>query len=818
MSLPIALKEAERHMRKKLDTSEIVHIAACVGVDAFGVAAQEAWDMKTKYYYEIDPEAIDVMKLQVPLAVNFGDVVVSSSEANKELLAEERKRNPVILMTAGVPCQSFSTAGKRGFDGSILSAVIQRAGELSVDALIVECVPDLVNADINYDGENWIQGSKVRSKSNHDCCSTAIHLAKRLGLTLLSTDLFTDSATGGSTTRTRVFLFFVKTETAETKKGTFRILNEKKIKESVPLCTALDFEKNADERLFVKGVFLPSRKPDIQKHQVSHAGVLLYGLPLEVGTLVAVVPWMGSAIGVKTLRISQIPSQSEPYLFKSGKVSVVAEDLRWIPCSKEGSKLLKLGFLVAIEGEKRWFKIMSFLENDLLRTSVKSGKSGKLVYDTMHRDLIVAVKVERIAVLDTRGLGFCIRRYGDDPQGATFLIKTSTKGIRRLSGREAWQLQGLSLQVANKLLANGLGDDVLGRLAGNAIPYGMAKLAVNSLLVWLCHGAQEVLSRSQEPYDSLIVMNPGNAVDETVFKQISVLVIKISERPQLLVVKTAPSILTLGYLVGDRSLLGDALKKIWLRVQYLVGEVAEPFQYSQVADLKRIDVVCFVPDKGEQLKEVNSELWEWTELESLPYGLVLCLGLKALQLAYSFKNYVSCLANEQDIAWHDAQKAVLFNAEVSGVVKADLVAPKMIATNVDLEGVEITWASILQDDVAALKVLGQAIDGRIADSTDSEEKVIWAEWKLLLIPLPSVELPEKLVEEAHHYMDAHLATLPMVDRCPIDVTEWRELPPAQLAPLSFKPQCTADLLNPKAWKILEEWLARQTKEILSVDA
>ena len=124
MSLPIALKEAERHMRKKLDTSEIVHIAACAGVDAFGVAAQEAWDMKTKYYYEIDPEAIDVMKLQVPLAVNFGDVVVSSSEANKELLAEERKRNPVILMTAGVPCQSFSTAGKRGFDGSILSAVM----------------------------------------------------------------------------------------------------------------------------------------------------------------------------------------------------------------------------------------------------------------------------------------------------------------------------------------------------------------------------------------------------------------------------------------------------------------------------------------------------------------------------------------------------------------------------------------------------------------------------------------------------------------------------------------------------------------------
>jgi len=306
-------------------------------------------------------------------------------------------------------------------------------------------------------------------------------------------------------------------------------------------------------------------------------------------------------------------------------------------------------------------------------------------------------------------------------------------------------------------------------------------------------------------------MSPGNSVDETVFKQISVLVIKISERPQLLVIKTAPSILTLGYLVSDRSLLEVALKKIWLIVRSLVGEVAEPFQYSQVADLKRIDIVCFVPDKGEQLKEMKSDKLRWAELELLPYGPVLRLGLKALQTAYSFKNYVSRLANEQDIAWQDAQKAVLFNAEVSGVVKADLVAPRMTAVSVDSEGVNITWASILQNDARALKMLSQAIDRRIADSTDLEEKVIWADWRILLIPLPSVDLPEKIVEEAHHYMDAHLATLPMVDRCPIDVTEWRELPPAQLAPLGFKPQCTADLLTPEAWKTLQEWLDKQKK-------
>ena len=198
-----------------------------------------------------------------------------------------------------------------------------------MDALVVECVPDLVAADVNYDehSKTWVQGSKEKSKSNHDCCSVAIHLAISLGLTLLSTQFFTDSATGGSTTRVRVFLFFMKSKIALTKKGIFRILNEKKFKESVPLCTVLDIEKNVDESLFVKGVFLPSRKPDIQKHRVSHAGVLLYGLPLEVGTLVAVVPWTGSAVGVKTLKISRMPCQAEPYLFKSEDVSMFAEHL-----------------------------------------------------------------------------------------------------------------------------------------------------------------------------------------------------------------------------------------------------------------------------------------------------------------------------------------------------------------------------------------------------------------------------------------------------------------------------------------------------------
>ena len=131
---------------------------------------------------------------------------------------------------------------------------------------------------------------------------------------------------------------------------------------------------------------------------------------------------------------------------------------------------------------------------------------------------------------------------------------------------------------------------------------------------------------------------------------------------------------------------------------------------------------------------------EWAELELLPYGPVRDLGWKALQAAYSFKSYVLRLANEQDMAWHDAQKAVLFNAEVSGVVEADLIAPRMTVINVDSEGVGITWASILRDDVLALKFLGRAIDGRIAGSKDLEETVMWAEWKLLLIPLYVIRL------------------------------------------------------------------------------
>ena len=102
--------------------------------------------------------------------------------------------------------------------------------------------------------------------------------------------------------------------------------------------------------------------------------------------------------------------------------------------------------------------------------------------------------------------------------------------------------------------------------------------------------------------------------------------------------------------------------------------MAEPFQYSQVADLKRIDV-CFVPDKGEQLKEMNSDTWGWTELELLPYEHVWTssvFGIESLAGSLFFQKLCLRLANEQDMAWHDAQKAVLLNAEVSGVVKADL--------------------------------------------------------------------------------------------------------------------------------------------------
>ena len=78
--------------------------------------------------------------MQSPTATNLGDIRVDNLRVVKKLMMGCER----VIMTAGVPCQSFSSAGNRSFNGELLEATIRVAVEAQVNVLLVECVPDLV--------------------------------------------------------------------------------------------------------------------------------------------------------------------------------------------------------------------------------------------------------------------------------------------------------------------------------------------------------------------------------------------------------------------------------------------------------------------------------------------------------------------------------------------------------------------------------------------------------------------------------------------------------------------------------------------------
>ncbi|MBM4073868.1 MAG: DNA cytosine methyltransferase [Planctomycetes bacterium] len=94
---------------------------------------------------EIDPFASAVHKTRFPGVPNLGDVTK----------VDWRSVEPVDVLVAGSPCQSFSVAGKRlGLDdprGNLALVTLRVAHELRVPWLVFENVPGLLSSDDGRD-------------------------------------------------------------------------------------------------------------------------------------------------------------------------------------------------------------------------------------------------------------------------------------------------------------------------------------------------------------------------------------------------------------------------------------------------------------------------------------------------------------------------------------------------------------------------------------------------------------------------------------------------------------------------------------------
>jgi DNA (cytosine-5)-methyltransferase 1 len=79
------------------------HLDLCSGIGGWGLAARWA-GLNTVGFAEIEPYACKVLAKQFPNITNYGDITKLDYEKIKE----------ISIVTASLPCQPFSVAGKRG--------------------------------------------------------------------------------------------------------------------------------------------------------------------------------------------------------------------------------------------------------------------------------------------------------------------------------------------------------------------------------------------------------------------------------------------------------------------------------------------------------------------------------------------------------------------------------------------------------------------------------------------------------------------------------------------------------------------------------
>ena len=815
--------------RPKATGKKVGLLSAFAGIGSCEIAAAKL-GVAVIGYWEIDTAACRALEIQSPTATSLGDIRVDNMRLVRELMASYER----VIMIAGVPCQSFSSAGNRSFNGELLDTTIRVAVEAQVNFLLVECVPDLVRKDELFDQETaeWRAldaGPEGPVREGwHRECSKAIKKAATGGLKLIATRVLKDWEHDGATTRERVFLFFERPVSGRLC-APLCVARCMKGGECRDIAGALSPVELVSDKTVVEGSFIRSGVETNTEGEARLAGWLLLSLPLVVGAVVCTQKWRGKLKDGNRMRISgEMVGGSFLCVDREGAEKWVAQtNLVWMLVSEPLRPLLRTGMRVGMAGDLKWYKLLEIASEGQGKVSYKN--KAKVQYRSIVLAQVAVAKIERLAVLDPKGLGFCLRRDGDMPQGNSFLIldaRFDVPVVRRLMGVEAWKLHNLSPELLLKLFNKGMVDENFGKLSGNTIPQGLANAVVGAIVSrGEVEDMAETLTAAGMPMTAPEAKGNG-------LKRVTLCVIKLGVMPELLCLDGSRGRLMVGADVGCEFDKGDdllALLGSW--ADRLVAGTTEAFLYSQDVAYKRRDFVAVAAGAGHSLAGLLTSFaslngFKWQGVSTIEDSAVQRLAWRAIAVAHSFMSHVRRV--EDGGQWEEAQRVVLRSAQASGKLYAGLVHAALVPTSKE------TWSAALERDKTARGLLKAEIARRIEESECDDAKESWRVWSDCITPLAALELPAGIEAELHNFDEEALAEAPFINRCKPEKSAW--LPQKQnQTPLlgDFNPRSAEELLHPWAWAAIRKWVSdevaflrdirrhgadatRKTKEVLAL--
>ena len=122
--------------------TDLTHLSLCSGVGGLDLAAEWA-GFKTIGQCEINPYASKVLAKNFIGVKNYGDIRTITVEL---LAADGIRRGEITVISAGIPCQPYSFAGKGLGDGDerdLEQELVRVVGELRPKWVVVENTPGL---------------------------------------------------------------------------------------------------------------------------------------------------------------------------------------------------------------------------------------------------------------------------------------------------------------------------------------------------------------------------------------------------------------------------------------------------------------------------------------------------------------------------------------------------------------------------------------------------------------------------------------------------------------------------------------------------
>ena len=129
--------------------SSLSFFSGCFGLDL----GLEAAGLETKLACEVDKSCLQTIRSNRPDLPLFGDIYDHTCSEIKKAAGLRKNQRP-LLITGGPPCQSFSTAGKRGSindpRGNLLLYFIDLAMQIQPNYLVLENVRGLLSAPLQH--------------------------------------------------------------------------------------------------------------------------------------------------------------------------------------------------------------------------------------------------------------------------------------------------------------------------------------------------------------------------------------------------------------------------------------------------------------------------------------------------------------------------------------------------------------------------------------------------------------------------------------------------------------------------------------------